>query len=113
MRRNVTLLFLLVTLVYFFTVIFFTEFWWVQCINVFAEAAMVGALADWFAVVALFKRPLGLPIPHTSIIPENKQKIASSIGLFIANNFLSRNAINKKLLHFDLIKTISEWLANE
>jgi len=113
MRRNATLLFLLVTLVYFFTVIFFTEFWWVQCINVFAEAAMVGALADWFAVVALFKRPLGLPIPHTSIIPENKQKIASSIGLFIANNFLSRNAINKKLLHFDLIKTISEWLAND
>ena len=113
MRRKATLLFILISLVYFITVIFFTEFWLAQCINAFAEAAIVGALADWFAVVALFKRPLGLPIPHTSIIPANKEKIAASIGQFIASNFLSRKAINKKLLHFDLISVITDWLVKE
>ena len=62
---------------------------WVGAIRATAEAAMVGALADWFAVTALFRRPLGLPIPHTAIIPANKDRIGRSLGSFVQQNFLA------------------------
>ena len=57
-------------------------------VRAFAEAAMVGGLADWFAVTAIFRRPLGLPIPHTAVIPNNQDRIADAVGRFIADNFL-------------------------
>ena len=60
---------------------------WLQA---FAEAAMVGALADWFAVVALFRHPFGLPIPHTAILPTRKEEIAKTLGEFVVENFLIR-----------------------
>lgn len=59
----------------------------------FAEAAMVGAIADWFAVVALFRHPLGLPIPHTAIIPSNKDRIGAKLAGFICNNFLGTGQV--------------------
>ena len=62
---------------------------WAPYLSAFAEAGMVGACADWFAVVALFRRPLGLPIPHTAVVPENKRRIGAAMGRFITNNFLS------------------------
>ena len=65
----------------------------VRYVAVFCEAAMVGALADWFAVTALFRRPLGLPLPHTAILPENKARIAAQLSEFIQVNFLSSKAI--------------------
>src|SRR5690349_4000908 len=58
-------------------------------VEAFAEAAMVGALADWFAVTALFRHPLGLPIPHTAIIRERKDDIGRGLGTFVQGNFLS------------------------
>ena len=58
-------------------------------VRAFAEAAMVGGLADWFAVTALFRHPLGLPIPHTAIIPENKDRIADTMAAFLQENFLT------------------------
>src|SRR5687768_15263553 len=58
-------------------------------VNAAAEAAMVGALADWFAVTALFRRPLGLPIPHTAIVPTRKDSLAESLEQFVTENFLS------------------------
>ena len=64
-----------------------------------AEAAMVGALADWFAVTALFRHPLGLPIPHTAIIPQRKNQIGRSLGQFVEGNFLSREIIGERLRH--------------
>jgi uncharacterized membrane-anchored protein YjiN (DUF445 family) len=70
---------------------------WVGFIRAFAEAAMVGALADWFAVTALFRHPLGLPIPHTAIIPRRKDSIGVSIGRFIEDNFLSEEVIIGRL----------------
>lgn len=76
----------------------------------FAEAAMVGALADWFAVVALFRRPLGLPIPHTAIIPRNKPRIARSLGRFIQNNFLSTERILGKIRQFEPAARLADWL---
>ncbi|HSV61379.1 MAG TPA: DUF445 domain-containing protein [Variovorax sp.] len=77
----------------------------------FAEAAMVGAIADWFAVVALFRHPLGLPIPHTAIIPENKSRIGANLAGFICNNFLSTPQVLAKLEQFDPAGRLAHWLA--
>ncbi|MBS0340347.1 MAG: DUF445 domain-containing protein [Proteobacteria bacterium] len=77
----------------------------------FAEAAMVGAIADWFAVVALFRHPLGLPIPHTAIIPENKSRIGANLAGFICNNFLSTPQVLAKLEQFDPAGRLAQWLA--
>ncbi|MFC5610048.1 DUF445 domain-containing protein [Variovorax soli] len=77
----------------------------------FAEAAMVGAIADWFAVVALFRHPLGLPIPHTAIIPENKSRIGANLAGFICNNFLSTQQVLAKLEQFDPAGRLAQWLA--
>lgn len=77
----------------------------------FAEAAMVGAIADWFAVVALFRHPLGLPIPHTAIIPSNKDRIGAKLAGFICDNFLSTAQVLAKLRQFDAAGRIAEWLA--
>ncbi len=77
----------------------------------FAEAAMVGAIADWFAVVALFRHPLGLPIPHTAIIPNNKDRIGANLAGFICNNFLSTPQVLAKLSAFDTARRMADWLA--
>ena len=62
---------------------------------------MVGACADWFAVTALFRRPLGLPIPHTAIVPRNKDRIGDALGRFIVENFLSPRVLDAKLRQLD------------
>ena len=77
----------------------------------FAEAAMVGAIADWFAVVALFRHPLGLPIPHTAIIPANKDRIGTKLAGFILDNFLSTPQVLTKLREFDPAARLAQWLA--
>jgi uncharacterized membrane-anchored protein YjiN (DUF445 family) len=77
----------------------------------FAEAAMVGAIADWFAVVALFRHPLGLKIPHTAIIPSNKDRIGAKLAGFICDNFLSTAQVLDKLRQFDAAGRIADWLA--
>jgi uncharacterized membrane-anchored protein YjiN (DUF445 family) len=79
----------------------------------FAAAATVGGLADWYAVVALFRRPLGLPIPHTAIIPRNHQRIAENLGVFIETNFLAPEAVEKKLGEVDFAAQIADWLADK
>jgi len=80
-------------------------------VGAFAEAAMVGAVADWFAVVALFRHPLGLPIPHTAIIPSNKNRIGENLATFICANFLSTAQVLEKLQRFDAAKRLADWLA--
>lgn len=77
----------------------------------FAEAAMVGAIADWFAVVALFRHPLGLPIPHTAIIPRNKSRIGRNLAGFICNHFLGTSQVMEKLTAFDPARRLADWLA--
>jgi uncharacterized membrane-anchored protein YjiN (DUF445 family) len=76
-----------------------------------AEAGIVGGLADWFAVTALFRRPLGLPIPHTAIIPHNKDRIAEALGRFVERNFLTEETVLKKLRSADAAKRFTVWLA--
>jgi uncharacterized membrane-anchored protein YjiN (DUF445 family) len=77
----------------------------------FAEAAMVGAIADWFAVVALFRHPLGLPVPHTAIIPANKRRIGENLANFICHNFLGTEQVLRKLRAFDPAHQLAAWLA--
>ncbi len=79
-------------------------------LRAFAEAAMVGACADWFAVTALFRRPLGLPIPHTAIIPRNKDRIGEALGRFIVENFLSPRVLDAKLRDLELAAWGGAWL---
>ncbi|WP_313274144.1 DUF445 family protein [Stenotrophomonas sp.] len=80
-------------------------------VGAFCEAATVGALADWFAVVALFRRPLNLPIPHTAIIPRNKARIADSLAVFVRDHFLEPEALLAKLKVFDPATRLGEWLS--
>ncbi|OQM77670.1 DUF445 domain-containing protein [Manganibacter manganicus] len=79
----------------------------------FAEAAIIGGLADWYAVVALFKRPLGLPIPHTAIIPANRDRIADNLGRFIEINFLAPGPVREKLEEVDFAVLVADWLTDE
>lgn len=90
-----------------------TNYPWMGFVKAFAEAAMVGALADWFAVTALFRHPLGAPIPHTAIIRRNKDRIGASLGNFVENNFLTPEVVATKLETMDAPKRIAEWLAEE
>jgi uncharacterized membrane-anchored protein YjiN (DUF445 family) len=83
---------------------------WLAYLRAFAEAGMVGACADWFAVVALFRRPFGLAIPHTGIIPHNKERIGNALGRFVANNFLSPKILARKLNRIDFAIEIGRWL---
>jgi uncharacterized membrane-anchored protein YjiN (DUF445 family) len=85
---------------------------WLGYVRAFAEAGMVGACADWFAVVALFRHPLGIPIPHTAIVPRNKERIAGAMGRFITNNFLTPKVLSERLAQVDAARWITDWLAN-
>ena len=76
----------------------------------FAEAAMVGGLADWFAVTALFRRPLGLPIPHTAIIPENKDRIADTMAQFLRENFLTPAVVARRMRAMNLAQAVGRYL---
>lgn len=78
-----------------------------------AEAATIGGLADWYAVVALFKHPLGLPIPHTAIIPENQNRIADNLGRFIEQNFLAADPVREKLKEVDFASLVADWLSDK
>ena len=80
-------------------------------VNAAAEAAMVGALADWFAVTALFRRPLGLPIPHTAIVPTRKDSLAESLEQFVTENFLSEEVVAEKMRTAEVSRRAGEWLA--
>ena len=83
---------------------------WLQWVQAFATAASVGAIADWFAVVALFHHPLGIPFPHTAIVPENKDRIGASLGEFVEHNFLTAENVIRKLEERNLASAAADWL---
>ncbi|GAA3219593.1 DUF445 domain-containing protein [Pseudonocardia petroleophila] len=103
------------------TVIFLASRWWesadgpvwIAYVRATAEAAMVGALADWFAVTALFRRPLGLPIPHTAIIPTKKDMIGDSLGDFVGENFLAEDVVRDKLARVEVSSRVGAWIGQE
>ncbi|GAA4486892.1 DUF445 domain-containing protein [Rhodococcus olei] len=84
---------------------------WVGYVRAASEAGMVGALADWFAVTALFRRPLGLPIPHTAIIKKKKDQLGSSLGAFVGDNFLAPDVVSQKVRAARVPLRLGTWLA--
>ncbi|WP_309102333.1 DUF445 domain-containing protein [Microbacterium sp.] len=100
----------------FMAVVFVVAFWlqerqpWLAYVRAAAEGGMVGALADWFAVTALFRRPLGLPIPHTAIIPNRKDEIGRTLGEFVETNFLEAAVVRAKLATTPIALRAGEWL---
>ncbi len=83
---------------------------WLAYVKSFAEAAMVGGLADWFAVTALFRHPLGLPIPHTAIIPRNKDRIGEALARFIQENFLIPSVVARRMRNIDVAGAVGHFL---
>src|SRR5581483_1959517 len=83
---------------------------WLGYVKSFAEAAMVGGLADWFAVTALFRHPLGLPIPHTAIIPRNKDRIGEALARFIQENFLIPSVVARRMRNIDVAGAVGHFL---
>nr|BFE47620.1 DUF445 domain-containing protein [Saccharothrix mutabilis subsp. capreolus] len=84
---------------------------WIGYVRAAAEAGMVGALADWFAVTALFRRPLGLPIPHTAIIPTRKNTFGDALGSFVGTNFLAEDVVKDKLRRVGVAQRVGAWVA--
>jgi len=111
MKRIPLLLLLLMALLFAITLHNPTS--WAAWLHAFAEAGMVGALADWFAVVALFRHPLGLPIPHTAIIPNRKNDIGESMSRFVADHFLEPDVVRKKLQNTNLAAFVVSWLKSD
>src|SRR5437868_1734415 len=83
---------------------------WVGYLQATAEASMVGGLADWFAVTALFRHPLGLPIPHTAIIPERKDQFGETLGEFVQDSFLTPDSIVARVAAAHVSERLSAWL---
>ena len=111
MKRVATGLLILVTIIFAIARANEDGHGWVGYIRAFAEAAMVGALADWFAVTALFRHPLGLPIPHTAIIPHRKDQIGRSLGEFVQGEFLTREVLTERLAGLGVARRLGGWLA--
>jgi len=86
---------------------------WIGYVRAFSEAAMVGALADWFAVTALFHHPLGLKIPHTNLIEKSKEKIGDNLGNFVVGNFLSPQNIRPYILKLKVSNFVGDWLSKQ
>jgi uncharacterized membrane-anchored protein YjiN (DUF445 family) len=103
-------LLLIMALVFVVTSVLTTRLPFLVYPRAFAEAAMVGACADWFAVVALFRHPLGIPIPHTAVVPRHKKQIGDALGRFISLNFLAPDEMETKLEKIDAAGWISRWL---
>ncbi|MDE2062098.1 MAG: DUF445 domain-containing protein [Bradyrhizobium sp.] len=109
-RTLATSLLLLMLAIFVATSIGMKQWPWLAYIRAFAEAGMVGACADWFAVVALFRHPLGIPIPHTAIVANSKERIGVAIGRFMANNFLSPRVLVERTRDVDISGWAARWI---
>ena len=112
MRRAATCLLACMIVLLFVCIVYQAEYPWLAWLRSFAEAGTVGAIADWYAVVALFRHPFGLPMPHTAIIPRNQQRIADSLGHFVEENFLAPDLITGRLKSHNAAQALAQWLAD-
>ena len=110
MKRAATGLLVLAAAVFAVSFALQDEFPWLGYVRAAAEGAMVGAIADWFAVTALFRHPLGIPIPHTAIIPKRKDEIGATLGAFVEDEFLSEEVVVGKLRSIGISSRLGEWL---
>ncbi|MEM1262404.1 MAG: DUF445 domain-containing protein [Pseudomonadota bacterium] len=111
MKRVALALLLLMLAVYVVTGIYELTYPWLSYVRAFAEAATVGALADWFAVTALFRHPLGLPIPHTAIVQRRKNDLGQTLARFVSENFLVVEALRPRLDQIRFADAFAAWLA--
>ena len=110
MKRRATGLLILATLIFVATRALEPRYSWLGFLRAMAEAAMIGGLADWFAVTALFRHPMGIPIPHTAIIPARKDRVARTLGSFVQHNFLTRDVIQARLHGLRVGEKVAAWI---
>ncbi len=111
MKARATGLLILMGIVFVLARMYEAQHPWLGYLRATAEASMVGGIADWFAITALFRHPLNIPIPHTAIIPNRKDRIGRSLGNFVQNNFLSPDVLTAKLKAAQLSRRAAEWLS--
>ena len=111
MKRAATGLLVVAAVVFAISFALQDEVPWLAYVRAAAEGAMVGAIADWFAVTALFRHPLGIPIPHTAIIPTRKNEIGATLGAFVEHEFLSDDVVLGKLRSIGIARRLGGWLA--
>jgi uncharacterized membrane-anchored protein YjiN (DUF445 family) len=111
MKARATGLLILAALIYVAMRVFWQGEDWAGYVEAAAEGAMVGGLADWFAVTALFRHPLGLPIPHTALIPTKKDQLGRAIGGFVEDNFLTGGVVLERLRAVGVAKRAAEWVS--
>ena len=104
-----TALLVVVLIIYFCSSLLTPQYPWLVWIKSFCEAASVGAIADWFAVTALFRHPLGIPIPHTAIIARQRDRLARGLGEFIDRNFLSKDVLKRKIIDENAALRVINW----
>jgi uncharacterized membrane-anchored protein YjiN (DUF445 family) len=109
MKRRATGLLVLFTALFIASRLLESRFPWLAVVRAVSEAAMVGGLADWFAVTAIFRRPLGLPIPHTAIVPTRKDRIGRSLGNFVQRHFLTREVLTRHLSGLQIARRAATW----
>jgi uncharacterized membrane-anchored protein YjiN (DUF445 family) len=112
MKRRATGLLAVAAVIFLISAWFEPRYPWLAWVRAGSEAGMVGGLADWFAVTALFRHPLGIPIPHTAIIPTRKERIARILADFFEKNFFTRDVLATRLHELGLAERFGEWLAS-
>jgi uncharacterized membrane-anchored protein YjiN (DUF445 family) len=110
MQRVASALLVLMLAILLISIHYQSAYPWLHWVRAAAEAAVVGAIADWYAVVALFRHPLGIPLPHTAIIPRKKDSIGESLGAFVEQNFLTPDNIVRKLSQHNAAHAVAGWL---
>src|SRR3984893_3463135 len=111
MQTIATALLAVMAVVFALSAHFKAKYAFLAWVEAFSEAALIGGLADWFAVVALFRHPGGIPFPHTAIVPRNKDRIGVQLGIFVEQNFLTPSNIAARLRELDLARHALRWLA--
>ena len=111
MKARATGLLVVATIIFVVARLLESRYPWVGFVRATAEAAMVGGLADWFAVTAIFRHPMGIPIPHTAIIPARKDRVARTLGSFVQHNFLTREVIEGRLRQLHVGERLAAWIA--
>src|SRR5437588_9647731 len=112
MKRRATGVLVFMTGVYLVVVLFGGDAGWVGYLRAGAEASMVGGLADWFAVTALFRHPLGLPIPHTAVIAQRKDQFGRTLAAFVQHNFLTPDVVSERIASSRVVERSATWLCD-
>jgi uncharacterized membrane-anchored protein YjiN (DUF445 family) len=113
MKRRATLLLAVAAVVFVVARVLESSYgFWMGALRATAEASLVGGLADWFAVTALFRHPMGIPIPHTAIVPRRKDRVGRTLGMFVQRNFMSRPVVEAKLRTLRVGERLAEWLSD-